>query len=258
MAFIHPTAVVDSKAELADDVVVGPYAIIGPDVRIGAGSEVGAHVVIGGVTEIGKCNRFHPGGHIGCPPQDKKYQGEPTRLLIGEGNTFFQCVTVSVGTQQDGGETVIGDDNWLMAYMHIGHDCRIGNHVVFANSVTLGGHVHVGDWVVLGGLAAIHQFCVIGAHAMAGGGSIIVQDLPAFAICEGNRAQVRGLNIEGLKRRGFDAQQIANVKRAYKLLYRDGLSYEQAREQIEALASTQPELQPYVDFFALSRRGIIR
>ncbi|GLS04120.1 acyl-[acyl-carrier-protein]--UDP-N-acetylglucosamine O-acyltransferase [Chitiniphilus shinanonensis] len=258
MTRIHPTAIVDPKAELAADVVVGPYALIGPNVRIGAGCEVGPHVVIDGVTEIGARNRFHPFGNIGCAPQDKKYHGEPTRLEIGEGNTFFQSVTVSVGTVQDQGVTRIGDDNWFMAYMHIGHDCQVGSHTTFANSVTLGGHVHVGDWAVLGGLAAIHQFCVIGAHAMAGGGSIIVQDLPAFVICEGNRASARGVNAEGLKRRGFDATQIAAVKRAYKTLYREGLSYDDARAQIEARAAEESALQPFVDFFALSQRGIIR
>ncbi|TJZ76158.1 acyl-ACP--UDP-N-acetylglucosamine O-acyltransferase [Chitiniphilus eburneus] len=258
MTTIHSTAIVDPKAELAADVIVGPYAVIGPAVSIGAGCEIGPHVVIDGVTDIGARNRFHAFGHIGCEPQDKKYRGEPTRLQIGEGNTFFQSVTVSTGTTQDQGVTRIGDDNWFMAYMHIGHDCQVGSHTVFANSVTLGGHVHVGDWAILGGLSAIHQFCVIGAHAMAGGGSIIVQDLPAFVICEGNRAAARGVNAEGLKRRGFDADQIAAVKRAYKTLYREGLSYDDARAQIEARANDEPALRPFVEFFALSQRGIIR
>ncbi|WP_148715643.1 acyl-ACP--UDP-N-acetylglucosamine O-acyltransferase [Chitinolyticbacter meiyuanensis] len=258
MANIHPTALVDLKAELADDIEIGPYAVVGAGVRIGAGTKVAAHVVIDGITEIGERNTFHAGSHIGCAPQDKKYAGEPTSLVIGNGNTFFQNITLSTGTVQDQGVTHIGDDNWFMAYAHVGHDCNIGSHTIFANSVTLGGHVNVGDWAILGGLSAIHQFCTIGAHAMAGGGSIIVQDLPPFVICEGNRAVARGINSEGLKRRGFTTDAISNVKRAYKQLYREGLSYDDARAQIEARVDEQPELQPFADFFALSQRGIIR
>ncbi|MBM3114455.1 acyl-ACP--UDP-N-acetylglucosamine O-acyltransferase [Jeongeupia naejangsanensis] len=258
MPKIHPSALVDARAELADDVEVGPFAVIGPDVRIGAGSAIGAGVQIEGVTRIGKGNRFHPHSHIGCAPQDKKYKGEPTELHIGDGNTFFQSMTVSVGTVQDKGVTRIGSNNWFMAYAHIGHDCVIGDNTIFANAVTLGGHVTVADWAILGGLSAIHQFCSIGAHAMAGGGSIIVQDLPPFVICEGNRAIARGINSEGLKRRGFSPEAIARVKQAYRQLYRQGLPFDEAKAKIEADAAGNPELQFFVDFFAVSQRGIIR
>ncbi len=255
---IHPTAIVSSSAELGDNVQIGPYAIIGDHVRIGSGSRVGAHAVIDGHTSLGENNVIHAHASIGCAPQDKKYRNEPTRLTIGDGNTFFQSVTVAVGTAQDEGLTSIGDDNWLMAYAHIGHDCRIGSHTIFANSATLGGHVHVHDYAILGGLSAVHQFCVIGAHAMAGGGSIIVQDLPPFTICEGNRAIARGINSEGLKRRGYSAEQILAIKRAYKLLYRAGVSYDEAVASIREAALSESALQPFIDFFALSSRGILR
>ncbi|XZG68862.1 acyl-ACP--UDP-N-acetylglucosamine O-acyltransferase [Chitinibacteraceae bacterium HSL-7] len=258
MAVIHPSAVVDPRAQLAADVEVGPGAVIGRHVTLGAGCKVGPHVVIDGVTTIGERNTFHAGSSIGCAPQDKKYAGELTRLEIGNGNTFFQCMTVSTGTVQDEGATRIGHDNWFMAYAHIGHDCLIGNNTIFANSATLGGHVYVGDFAILGGLSAVHQFCVIGAHAMAGGGSIIVQDLPPFVICEGNRAVARGINAEGLKRRGFSAEGISAIKTAYRQLYRQGLAFEDARAQIEGNAAQVPELQVFVDFFARSQRGIIR
>ncbi|BCL75187.1 acyl-[acyl-carrier-protein]--UDP-N-acetylglucosamine O-acyltransferase [Jeongeupia sp. HS-3] len=258
MPKIHPSALVDARAELAEGVEIGPFAVIGPDVRIGTGSVVGAGVQIEGVTRIGSNNRFHPHSHIGCAPQDKKYKGEPTALDIGDGNTFFQSMTISVGTVQDKGVTRIGDNNWFMAYAHIGHDCTVGNNTIFANAVTLGGHVDVADWAILGGLSAIHQFCSIGAHAMAGGGSIIVQDLPPYVICEGNRAIARGINTEGLKRRGFSAEAISRVKQAYRQLYRLGLTYDDARARIEADAAGAPELQAFVDFFAVSQRGILR
>ncbi len=258
MARIHPTALVASGAQLADDVEIGPYAIIGETVKIGAGTVVGPHVVIEGVTTIGERNRFHSGAAIGCEPQDKKYRGEPTRLVIGNGNTFFQNVTIATGTAQDQGITQVGDDNWIMAYAHIAHDCIVGSHIILANGATLAGHVEVGDHVILGGLSAVHQFCVIGAHAMGGGGAMINQDLPPFVMCEGNRAVQRGLNTEGMKRRGFTAEQISAVKKAYKLLYREGLSYDEACAQIGEMARTEPALALYVDFFARSRRGIVR
>ena len=258
MAQIHPSAIVHPKAELAADVEVGPFSIIGENVKIGAGTVVGPHVTVEGVTTIGENNRFHAGAHIGCQPQDKKYRNEPTQLVMGNGNTVFQHVTISTGTVQDQGITRMGDDNWLMAYAHIGHDCVIGSHTIFANSATMAGHVTVGDYAILGGLSAVHQFCVIGAHCMAGGGSIFVQDLPPFVICEGNRAEARGFNAEGMKRRGYTAEQIAAVKRAYKALYRDGLSYDEACAQIRAAAESEPALQVFVDFFAQSKRGIMR
>ncbi len=258
MTAIHATAIVSPSAELHESVSVGPYAVIGDHVRIGEGSVIAAHAIIEGHTVLGCNNHVHAHASIGCAPQDKKYRGEPTRLVIGDGNTFFQSVTVAVGTVQDEGLTSIGDDNWLMAYAHIGHDCHVGNHTIFANSATLGGHVHVQDYAILGGLSAVHQFCVIGAHAMAGGGSIIVQDLPPFTICEGNRAVARGINSEGLKRRGFSAEQILAIKRAYKLLYRSGKSYEEAVAEIRLAADTEPALAAFTRFFALSSRGILR
>ncbi|MBE9609401.1 acyl-ACP--UDP-N-acetylglucosamine O-acyltransferase [Chitinilyticum piscinae] len=258
MSNIHPSAIISPGAELAGDVRVGPYAIIGEHVTIGAGSVIGAHAIVDGHTDLGTGNVIHAHASIGCAPQDKKYRNEPTRLVIGNNNTIFQSVTIAVGTVQDEGITSLGDDNWLMAYAHIGHDCRIGNSTIFANSATLGGHVVVQDHAILGGLSAVHQFCVIGAHAMAGGGSIIVQDLPPFTICEGNRAVARGINSEGLKRRGFTAEQILAVKRAYKLLYRSGSSYEVAVAQIRESAAEEPALQAFVEFFDRSRRGILR
>lgn len=258
MARIHPTALVAPGAQLADDVEIGPYSIIGETVTIGAGTVVGPYVVIEGVTRIGERNRFHSGGAIGCDPQDKKYRNEPTQLVIGDGNTFFQNVTIATGTTQDQGITRVGNDNWVMAYAHIAHDCVVGSHIILANGATLAGHVEVGDHVILGGLTAVHQFCVIGAHAMAGGGSMITQDVPPFVMCEGNRAVARGLNAEGMKRRGFTSEQIAAVKQIYKLLYKEGLSYEQACSQITEMAKAEPVLNLYVDFFARSKRGIVR
>lgn len=258
MAKIHPSALVHASAALADDVEIGPFAIVGEHVQIDAGTVVGPHVVIEGVTRIGKNNRFHAGGSIGCAPQDKKYRGEPTELVIGNGNTFFQGVTVSVGTAQDQGITRMGDDNWLMAYSHVAHDCVLGSHIIMANGATLAGHVEVDDFAILGGLAAVHQFCIIGAHTMAGGGSIITQDLPPFMMCEGNRATARGFNTEGMKRRGFTPEQISAVKQVYKLLYRAGLGYDEACAQVAEMAKTEPVLGLFVDFFARSSRGIVR
>lgn len=258
MPTIHPTALVDSNATIAANVAIGPYSIIGPNVVIGAGSIVEAHCVIEGYTQIGENNLFHSFCSVGSVPQDKKYNGEPTRLLIGNSNTFFQNVTISTGTAQDRGVTVVGDNNWIMAYAHIAHDCIVGNNVILANNATLAGHVSVGDFVILGGLTAVHQFCVIGNHAMAGGGSIIVQDLPPFVMCEGNRASARSINIEGLKRRGFSADEILAVKKAFKALYRDGISYEDAVVLIRDQALAQPVLQCFVDFFEHSKRGIVR
>lgn len=258
MANIHPTAVVDPRAVLHDSVTIGPYAIIGPDVSIGANTVVEAHVVISGVTRIGERNRFHSFGSIGCEPQDKKYKGEPTRLTIGDGNTFFQYVTVSTGTTQDEGVTSVGDNNWIMAYVHIAHDCRIGNDTIFANNVTLAGHVHVGDWVFLGGFTTVHQFCRIGAHAMSAFTAAISQDVPPFVVAAGNRAQPAGVHSEGMRRQGFTAEQISTVKRAYKALYRQSLAYEDALKALTEMAQTSPEVTILVDFLRASDRGFIR
>lgn len=258
MAQIHPTALVAPGAQLAADVEIGPYSIIGETVTIDAGSVVGPHVVIEGVTHIGQRNRFHSGSAIGCAPQDKKYRDEPTQLRIGDDNTFFQNVTIATGTTQDQSITRVGNNNWVMAYAHIAHDCMVGNNIILANGATLAGHVEVGDHVILGGLSAVHQFCIIGAHAMSGGGSMITQDVPPFIMCEGNRAVARGLNVEGMKRRGFTADQITTVKHVYKLLYKEGLSYDDACARIAEMAQAKSELALFVDFFARSSRGIVR
>ena len=202
MALIHPTAIVDPKAELAEGVRVGPYSVIEGEVTIGAGTEIGPHVVISGPTVIGENNRFFQFGSIGAEPQDKKYHGEPTRLVIGNGNTFRENVTINRGTVQDRGETTIGDDNWIMAGVHIAHDCVVGSHTIFANASALAGHVQVHDWAILGGYTLVHQFCRIGAHSFCGMGSVINQDVPDFVVVSGNLAEPRGINTEGLRRRG--------------------------------------------------------
>ena len=256
MSRIHPTALVDAGAELADDVQVGPYAVIGADVQIGAGSRIGAHAVLEGPTVLGRDNIVHAHATLGGAPQDKKYRGEPTRLEIGDRNTFRECVTVNRGTTQDEGLTRIGNDNWVMAYVHIAHDCVIGSHTIFANTTNLGGHVKIGDWVILGGCSQVHQFCKIGAHAMTATGTIVLQDIPPFVMASGNTAQAHGMNTEGLRRRGFDAAALAALRQAYKTVYRSGLTLQQAREalqsQLQSLISgapdqpTTPDVQPDV------------
>ncbi len=256
MSRIHPTALVDAGAELADDVQVGPYAVIGADVQIGAGSRIGAHAVLEGPTVLGRDNIVHSHATLGGAPQDKKYRGEPTRLEIGDRNTFRECVTVNRGTTQDEGLTRIGNDNWVMAYVHIAHDCVIGSHTIFANTTNLGGHVKIGDWVILGGCSQVHQFCKIGAHAMTATGTIVLQDIPPFVMASGNTAQAHGMNTEGLRRRGFDAAALGALRQAYKTVYRSGLTLQQAREalqsQLQSLISgapdqpTTPDVQPDV------------
>jgi len=262
MARIHPTALVDRQAELADDVEVGPYAIVGPRVRVGSGSSIGAHTIVSGRTMIGRNNRIFPHAAIGGVPQDKKYAGEDTELLIGDGNTIREFCTFNIGTAQGGGATRVGSDNWVMAYAHVAHDCRVGDHCILANAVTLAGHVELGDWVILGGLTAVHQFCRVGSHAMAGGGTILVQDLPPFVICNGNPAAAHGLNSEGLKRRGFSAEAIATLRRAYKALYKEGLTAAAACERLRQMAEEEPaaaaEVSVLADFVRSSTRGIVR
>ncbi len=255
---IHPSAVVDPQAQLDSSVEVGPFAVIGPEVTIGAGSRIGAHVVISGRTYLGENNVIHSHAAVGCSPQDKKYRGEPTELWIGHGNTIHEFCTISVGTVQDKGITRIGDDNWIMAYVHIAHDCVVGSHTILANNATLAGHVEVDDWVILGGLTAVHQFCKIGAHAMSAGGSIIVQDVPPYVTVAGNHARPATINSEGLKRRGFSSEQIRIIRRAYKTLYREGLPLEEAKQRIAQAAENEPVLQLFPDFFARSQRGVIR
>ena len=257
MSLLHPTAIIAPGARLADDVQVGAYSIIGEHVEIGAGTVVGSHCVIDGHTTIGKNNNFYRFCSIGGMPQDKKYAGEPTRLEIGDGNTIREYVTINTGTTQDVGVTRVGDDNWIMAYVHIAHDCQVGSHTVIANGVQFAGHIHVGDWAIIGGLTAIHQFVRIGAHCMIGGTSSIRQDVPPFVIGAGDPFRPVGVNSEGLSRRGFDAEAVSNVKNLYKLLYRRELKVEEALKQMKALPDT-PEKAIMVDFLEQSHRGIVR
>jgi UDP-N-acetylglucosamine acyltransferase len=262
MARVHPTAVVDPKAELADDVTVGPYAIIGPGVRIGAGTSVGAHAVIGGRTTIGQRNRIFAHAALGGEPQDKKYRGEDTELLIGDDNTIREFCTFNTGTVQGGGVTRVGNDNWVMAYVHVAHDVVLGDHCILANNASLAGHAIVGDWVILGGMTGVHQFVRIGSHAMTGGASLLLQDLPPFVICQGNPAAPHGLNSEGLKRRGFAPEAVAVLRRAYKAIYREGLTVAEAVAAIGRLAQDHPEHRAHLDllgrFVQESTRGIVR
>ncbi|MDY7548841.1 acyl-ACP--UDP-N-acetylglucosamine O-acyltransferase [Glaciimonas sp. CA11.2] len=262
MSRIHSTAVVDSRAVLDSTVEVGAYSIIGPNVTIDAGTKVGPHVVIEGHTSIGRDNTFFQFGSIGAAPQDKKYAGEPTRLEIGSGNTIREFVTLNLGTSQDVGVTRLGDDNWVMAYVHVAHDCQIGSHTVIANNATLAGHVHVGDWVLLGGFTTIHQFCRIGPHAMTAFTAAVSQDVPPFVTAAGNRAVPAGINSEGLRRRGFSSEQVMTIKRAYRLIYRSGLPLEEAKAALEAEELKSPDSAEYVrmlrEFISSSQRGIIR
>ncbi len=239
MTRVHPSALVDAEAQLDDGVEVGPYAVIGPRVRIGARTNVGAHVVVHRNTTIGTDNRIFPFASIGADPQDKKYAGEETWLEIGNGNTIRECVTLNRGTVQDRTVTRIGDDNWIMAYVHVAHDCTVGSHTIFANSTNLGGHVEIGDWVILGGASQVHQFCKIGAHAMTGTGTVVLHDIPPYVMASGNTAAAHGINAEGLRRRGFSNARIEEIRRAYRTLYRSGLTLQQA---LEALRTTQAAL----------------
>ncbi len=257
-SLIHATALVDPAARVAADVIVGPYTVIGPDVEIGQNCWIGSHVVIGGDTRIGADNRIFPFASLGQDPQDKKYAGEATRVDIGRGNTIREYVTINRGTVQDTGVTRIGDDNWIMAYVHIAHDCCIGSHTVLANNATLAGHVHLGDYVTLGGATLVHQFCQIGEHAFAAFGARINKNVPPFiTVCEG-RARPRGLNIEGLKRRGFDEARIRALKDAYRLVYRSDLSLEQAIEQLAELATVSEDVRRLRDFLQDGQRSIVR
>lgn len=259
---IHPTAIVDPKAQLADDVRIGPYSIIGENVSIGSGSVVGAHCIVDGYTQIGKNNTLYRFCSIGGNPQDKKYDGEPTRLEIGDGNTIREYVTINTGTVQDVGTTRLGNDNWIMAYVHIAHDCQIGNHTVIANAVQLAGHIHIDDWVVLGGLSAVHQFVRIGAHAMIGGTSSIRQDIPPYVIGAGDPFRPVGINSEGLGRRGYSTEDIAALKEAYRMLYRRKLTIAQATQEIRQLqgdrAHAHDAIQTLLEFIEDSDRGIVR
>ncbi len=258
MSFIHPTAIIEPGARLGENVSIGAYSIVGPHVEIGDNTWVGPHVVLTGHTKIGRDNRIYQFCSIGEVPQDKKYGDEPTRLEIGDRNTIREFCTFNCGTSQDVGVTRMGDDNWIMAYVHVAHDCQVGSHTIFANNATLGGHVHIGDWAILGGFVGVHQFCRVGAHSFSGVGSVLTQDLPPFVTCSGNPCAPHGVNSEGLKRRGYSAEAIAAIKRAYKTLYRSQLSLAEARTQLEEAGAATPELLPLVEFLANAGRGIIR
>ncbi|HNE15538.1 MAG TPA: acyl-ACP--UDP-N-acetylglucosamine O-acyltransferase [Rhodocyclaceae bacterium] len=255
---IHPTAIVHPGARLAEGVQVGAYSIVGEHVVIGEGTSVGPHVVIEGHTTIGRNNRIFQFCSLGSEPQDKKYAGEPTRLEIGDGNTIREFCSFSTGTVQDGGLTRVGHDNWIMAYVHVAHDCVVGDHTIFANNATLAGHVTVGDWAILGGFTGVHQFVRVGAHSFCGVGTVLLQDLPPFVTVSGNPAAPHGINSEGLRRRGYSSDGITAIKRAYKTLYRSGLTLDEARRQIAEAAANVPELQMFSDFIADSGRGIVR
>ena len=255
---IHPTAIVHPAARLGVGVDVGPYSIIGEHVEIGDDTWIGPHVVITGRTRIGGGNRIFQFCSLGEEPQDKKYSGEPTELTIGDRNTIREYCTFNTGTVQDAGVTRIGNDNWIMAYVHIAHDCQVGDRTIFANNAQLGGHVHIDDWAILGGYTGVHQFCHIGAHTMTAVGTVVLRDVPPYVMAAGNSAAPHGLNVEGLRRRGFSADALLTLKRAYRTLYKSGLLLEEARVRLEEDAETHPEIRPILDFLAVSKRGIIR
>ena len=255
---VHPTAIVHPEARLGPGVAVGPYSLVGAGVALGEGSWIGPHVVIEGRTRIGRANRIFQFVSIGAPPQDKKYDGEDTAVEIGDGNTIREYVTINRGTTRDAGVTRVGDDNWIMAYVHFAHDCQVGNHAVFANACELAGHVHVGDWAILGATTLVHQFVHIGAHSFTGMGTYLPQDLPPYVMAAGNMAKPYGINSEGLRRRGFSADTIARIKRAYRTLYRAGLSLEDAKRELAAQATACPEVGALLEFLARTRRGFIR
>lgn len=264
MSNIHPTAVVDKAAKLDSSVTVGPYTVIGPHVRIGAGTTVGPHCVIEGHTTIGCDNRIFQFNSLGAIPQDKKYAGEPCELIIGDRNNIREFCTFNIGSPGDTGVTRVGNDNWIMAYVHLAHDCVVGNHTIFANNSQLAGHVHVDDWVILGGFTVVHQFVRLGAHSMTAMCSLLFADLPPFVMCQGQPAAARSMNFEGLRRRGWTPERISGVKAIHKALYRQDLTLDVARERIAALGQEQPETAPDVDMMlsflagTQAQRGIVR
>jgi UDP-N-acetylglucosamine acyltransferase len=255
---IHPTAIVHPGARLGSDVEIGAYSLVGEHVEIGDRTWVGPHVVLGGHTRIGCDNRIFQFCSLGEVPQDKKYANEPTRLEIGDRNVIREFCTFNRGTVQDVGVTRLGSDNWIMAYVHLAHDCQVGNHTIFANNASLAGHVEIGDWVILGGFTTVHQFVRVGAHAMTSMASALVQDLPPYVMVSGNKAVPHGINSEGLKRRGFSTDAIMAIKRAYKTLYKSGLSFADAQTAIVTAVDMTPELKPLADFLAVPGRGIVR
>jgi UDP-N-acetylglucosamine acyltransferase len=255
---IDARAVVDADAVIADDVSIGPFSVIGPGVEIGAGCEIGPHVVIQGPTRLGKNNRIFQFASIGEQPQDKKFHGESSRLEIGDGNTIREFVTINRGTEDGGDVTRIGSHNWLMAYIHIAHDCIIGDHTTFANGASLAGHVTVDDHAILGGFTLVHQFCAIGRHAFCGMGSAISKDVPPYVMVSGNPAHPHGLNSEGLKRHGFSSEDLRILRKAYKIVYRSGLKLDEAIRQLEAQVDDSESVKPLLEFLRNSQRGILR
>ncbi len=255
---IHPTALVHAGARLAPDVSIGPYAIIGEQVEVGPETWIGPHVVIDGRTRIGARNRIHPFASIGGPPQDKKYGGEDTAVEIGDDNTIREYVTINRGTVQDVGVTRVGNDNWIMAYVHFAHDCQIGHHTIVANACQLAGHVEVGDWAILGATTLVHQFVHIGTHSFTGMGTYLAQDLPPYVKAAGNMAKPYGINTTGLQRRGLPSNSIQALKQAYRTLYRSGLGLEEAQRALELQAAAHADIRALIDFLARSKRGIIR
>ena len=263
-AGIHSTAVVDSSADIDSSVSIGPFSVIGPNVKIAAGTTVGAHCVIEGHTTIGRDNRIFQFNSLGAIPQDKKYAGEPCELILGDRNTIREFCTLNIGSPGGSGVTRVGDDNWIMAYVHLAHDCDVGNHTIFANNAQLAGHVEVGDWVILGGFTVVHQFVRLGAHSMTAMCSLLFADLPPFVMSQGQPAQARSMNFEGLRRREFSAERISAVKAMHKLLYREDLTLERARAAISALPGKYPESEPDVQMMlsflehTSPQRGIVR
>lgn len=258
MSLIHETALVDPAAQLADDVEVGAFSIIGPNVTIGPGSRIGPHVVVTGRTTIGKNSRIFQFASMGEEPQDKKYAGEDTELIIGDNTTIRELCTFSRGTVQGGGKTIVGNNNWIMACVHIAHDCILGDNIIMANNASLAGHVTVGDWAILSGYSLIHQFCDVGEHSFTSFASHVNQSIPPYVTVSGEKAKAKGINTEGLKRRGYSAEQIQQVRRAYKLLYRSGLPLAEAREKLEAMAVEHDEIKPWTDFLENTTKSFIR
>jgi UDP-N-acetylglucosamine acyltransferase len=255
---IDSRAVISPRADIAVDVEIGPFTVIGADVIIGSGTWIGPHAVINGPTRIGSNNKIFQFASLGDAPQDKKYNGEPTRLEIGDRNVFRESVTVNRGTTHDKGVTRIGNDNLLMAYSHVAHDCHLGDQIVMANCATLGGHVEIGDWVTMGGLSAVHQHTKVGAHCFIAHNAAVTRDVPPYVMAVGRPAVPHSVNSVGLQRRGFTPQQILNIRRAYRLLYRSGLKLKVALEELDKVAATQPEIAPFVEFIKLSSRSIVR
>jgi UDP-N-acetylglucosamine acyltransferase len=258
MSLIDPRAIIDPSAKLADDVVVGPWSIVGPDVEIGEGTVLGPNVIVKGPTRIGKHNKVYQFSSLGEDTPDRKYKGEPTRLVIGDHNIIREGVTMHRGTIQDRDETTVGDHNLIMAYAHVGHDSVIGNHCILVNNVALAGHVHIGDWAILSGYTLVHQFCHIGAHSFAGMGTAIGKDVPAYVTVSGNPAEARSMNFEGLRRRGFSAEAIHALRRAYKTVYRQGLTIEAAIAELAEPSLEFPEVAVFRDSILASQRGITR